>query len=514
VPEPRLRIIGLNKSFAAPVLRDVSLEIGGGEIRAVVGENGAGKSTLVNLLAGLITRDSGDIFLDGEAYEPAGPAQACAAGVSFAAQELSIVGSLSVAENILLRDLPSRARILAQREMRRRARELLNRVGAGHVSTDAKASALSLAERQLVELAKALATDCRLLILDEPTAALATPQARVLHDVVAELAATGVSVIYISHRLDDILQIADTVSVLRDGQIVVTDSTRSVDVHDLVRHMTGSALQYRAASPGRPGDSGPAIEVDRIRTKDLPFPVSFTAAAGEIIGLAGLAGSGRSELLQAVFGLVPLTAGHVVRFCDGERRVIGGARDASSCGMAFLGEDRQAQGLFAGHSILTNVMVPGTPGRDRPLARIERHKERAAARSLVRKLDIRCRDLEQDIGELSGGNQQKALIARWLHRGADVFLLDEPTRGVDIGTRNAIYGLLSELRAAGACILMASGEIDELMGVCDRILVLSGRKPVRMFARGAWSEGAILAAAFEAHAASLAEARHRAAGEP
>ena len=509
MPAPRLVVADLNKAYAAPVLVDVSLELGPGEIRAIVGENGAGKSTLVSIVTGLVRRDGGRLFLDGETYAPSGPADAIAAGVSFAAQELSIVPSLSIAENIFLRNLPARAMILARNDLHRRARGLLQRVGLSEVSPDTKAAELRLAQRQLVEMAKALAIDCRLLILDEPTAALTAPQAEILHAVIANLAANGVSILYISHRLDDVLSVADTVSVLRDGRVVATDTSDALDVPALVRHMTGSSSQYHSDSTPRQAGLTTAIEIDGLCTRELPAPVSFSASAGEIVGVFGLAGSGRSELLQAVFGLTPTTGGHVGRLTNDGRRIVADAGDALRLGMAFLGEDRQTDGVFPGHSVLYNMMVPGAPNSNRPLARIDGDAERAAARSLAGKLDIRCRGLGQNISELSGGNQQKALLARWLHRKADVFLLDEPTRGVDVGTRHVIYALLDELRQAGACILMASSELEELTGICDRILVLSGRRPVRIFERGEWSDTTILAAAFEAHTARLDGGRHR-----
>lgn len=497
--DARLVIQKLNKSYATPVLSDVDLSIASGEIHAIVGENGAGKSTLVNILTGLVGRDSGSILLDDEPYLPERASDAFVSGISFAAQELTTIDTLSVAENIGLRYLPSRFSVVDQQTLNEAAQRMLQLVGLLDVLPDTLVEDLSLADRQLVEIAKALVNDARLLILDEPTAALAAPQAERLHGIIRERAATGTSVIYISHRLEDVLNIADTVSTLRDGRIVMTAPAVALTVPDLVEAMAGQAFRDRSTDTADVISGLPLIKADAITTHDLPKPVSLTGHRGEIIGIAGLAGAGRSELLHALFGLTQLTSGSVCRVEDDQEIRIRNAGHAVRTGFALLGEDRQAMGIYKGQSVLNNMMVPGKPNRDSVLRRIDREAERSAAKILARNLDIRCHDLEQDIAELSGGNQQKALIGRWLHCDADVFLLDEPSRGVDVGTKSTIYDLLLELRQSGKCILIASSEIEELMAVCDRVLVLSARKLVREFRRGDWSETKILAAAFEGH---------------
>jgi ribose transport system ATP-binding protein len=454
----RLLVQNLNKSYAAPVLNDVSLTVAGGEIHALVGENGAGKSTLVNILTGLVEKGSGELLLDGRVYDPGRASDAFAAGVSFAAQELTTIDTLSVAENIGLRSLPSHLSVVDGQGLTETAQRLLNVVGLDGVSPATKVERLSLAERQMIELAKALCSDSRLLILDEPTAALTAPQADRLHQIIRDRAASGTSVIYISHRLEDVLAIADTVSVLRDGRLVMSQAASSLTVEDLVESMAGEVFQKRA---------------------DV------------------VAGAGRSELLHALFGLTPLSSGVVTRTKNGEQVVLRSAGQAVKTGVAFLGEDRQAMGLFNGQSVLANMMLPGKPENASPLRLVDRDRELAAAQALENKLDIRCHGLTQDIAELSGGNQQKALIGRWLNCESDVFLLDEPTRGVDVGTKSAIYDLLFELQSNGKCILLASSEIEELTTVCSRIVVMSGRKLVQTFERGEWSETEILTAAFQ-----------------
>lgn len=501
----RLAVRHLDKSYAAPVLEDVSLSLARGEVHGIVGENGAGKSTLVNILAGLVPKDGGEILLDGEAYAPGNAGDAFTAGVSLAAQELSTIDTLSVAENIGLRQLPARRGVIDRGSLLRTAQTFAAIVGLDARKADMAVGRLSIADRQLVELAKAFSGDARLLLFDEPTAALTSPQADHLHRLIRERASAGASVIYISHRLRDVLDIADTVSVLRDGKLVRSAPAASFTVDKLVVAMAGDVFHRheRRQQDTRPGAA--LIRVESITSAELPEPLSLTGHASEIIGIAGLAGAGRSELLQAIFGLAPLTGGRVLRVVAGEDLSVESASHAVGLGLALLGEDRQSQGLFRGLTLGTNMMLPGRRDDASPFKLIDRRREAAAADTLIRKLDIRCRGRGQDIGELSGGNQQKALIGRWLHRDSDVLLLDEPTRGVDVGTKAAIVELLFELRDQGKCILLTSSEIEELMTVCSRILVLSGRRLVCEFDAQACSDTDILAAAFEAHTRDAAD---------
>jgi ribose transport system ATP-binding protein len=493
----RLTIAGLDKSFAAPVLRNLNLSVAPGEVHALVGENGAGKTTLANILAGNRRKDAGEMLLDGISYEPSCPADAFAAGVALATQELSIVASLSVAENVFLRNLPNNNSVIDKDTLHQGACQLLRQVGLGGVSPRTPARELGVAERQLLELAKALASDCRLLILDEPTAALTAPQVEIVHGIVAERVAAGTSIIYISHRLDDVLRVADTVSVMRDGVVVVSAPAAELSVSDLVVGMTGQSAQQQQEAVPVEVDSPSALEVERLTTGALPHEISFSVRRGEIVGIAGLAGSGRSALLQAVFGLVPLTGGRVRRVDGEEELTIRNATHAVRSGIGFLGEDRQSMGLFAGQSVLTNMMVPGVSRKPSPFRLIDDRRESHTGSEMLARLAIRCRGLDQDVTQLSGGNQQKTLIARWLCADVDIFLLNEPTRGVDVSTKLAIYELLGTLRDNGSAILVASSEVEELIGICDRILVLSSRKLVRTFHRDDWSETGILEAAFQ-----------------
>ncbi len=503
----RLSIQNLNKSYSAPVLTDVSLTVERGEIHAIVGENGAGKTTLGGILAGFTTRDSGRIMLDGVDYRPANPKQAYFAGISCATQELSLIDTLSVAENIAIRNLPRSYSLITKRELLRRAESLLRTVGLAGLDADAQLATLGLAERQLVELAKSLAMDCKALILDEPTAALTSEQAAHVHEIIAQLAQSGVSVIYISHRLKDVLEVSDTVTILRDGRVVTSAPADTLSVARLVQYMSGNLRpdhEHRLPVTGR--TAIPALDVHQITTKELPDEISLRCDTGEIIGIAGLSGSGRSELLNALFGLSPLTGGHISRYAATEAINIDNPGTAKRAGMAYLGEDRQSMGLYSGHSVLMNMM---TPGRSRRFALLKEKTEANAGAELVKTLGIKCNGLDQDIDQLSGGNQQKILIARWLHCKADIFLLDEPTRGIDVGARNMIYHLLSSLRNARKTILIASSEIEELMALSDRILVMSNRKLVREFAAGDWSEAGILAACFSEYLAQTNAITHQ-----
>ncbi|MEM9209764.1 MAG: sugar ABC transporter ATP-binding protein, partial [Pseudomonadota bacterium] len=356
--DARLVIQNLNKAYAAPVLTDVNLAVQKGEIHALVGENGAGKTTLVNILAGLTETNSGVIRLNGRAYAPEKPTDAFAAGVSFAAQELSIIDTLNVAENVQLRRLPRRRGVVDRRKLDHQARDMLALVGLDNVAPARQAAALSLAQRQLLEIAKALAGNPTLLLLDEPTAALNAGQAARVHGILRERANDGASIIYISHRLNDVLDIADTVSVLRDGQVVATRPPSAYSVDKLVSLMAGEALEHTTRAAGQKGDV--RIRAEGVTTARLPWPINLSAHDGEITGLAGLAGAGRSELLHALFGLDARTGGTVTKRCADSDVAIIHAADAVKSGIALVGEDRQSMGLFEGQSVRVNMMLPGT----------------------------------------------------------------------------------------------------------------------------------------------------------
>lgn len=494
---PRLAIRNLGKAYNVPVLRDVSLELHRGEIHGLVGENGAGKSTLINILAGLVELDSGDISLDGQRYAPASVGAAFSAGVSFAAQEPSVIETLSVAENIGLRGLPSRGGVIRRDELADAARRLLDSVGLSSIATSTPAGDLSLGERQLVEIARAICADCRVLMLDEPTAALTSQQAATVHELIRSLAAKGSAVIYVSHRLDDVLDVCDRVTVLRDGVIVSTHASTELDTASLVAEMSGGHVETVSGYSLRGGKRQPALSATGLRSRHLPHAIDLELCPGEVVGIAGLAGAGKSELLSALFGHDRRTSGQVLRHVDngsGEIRDPGGAVRA---GIGYLGEDRRTMGIFPGRSVLDNMMLPDLARH--PIRIIDGRAERADGEALRDRLSIQCDSLAQDIRQLSGGNQQKVLIARWLECGAEVLMLDEPTRGVDVATKFAIHALFTKLAGDGKSLLIASSELDELMTICDRILVMSNRRMVGSFDRDEWSERDLLSAAFSAY---------------
>ena len=502
MPGPRLSIRALCKSFNAPVLRGIDLDVAAGEIHAVVGENGAGKSTLVNILTGLLKPDSGELMLDGEPYRPMSARDGFRAGVSFTAQELSIIEDLDVAENIALRALPRRGAAIDRKRLDAEARRLLDRVGSKATEPNAMAGTLSLADCQLLEFVKAISADCRLLLLDEPTASLNRQQAERIHRVIREMAAHGVAIIYISHRLADVLSIADSITVLRDGKVISTMSATETSVDRMMAEMTGGVIVEAARDHEAAAQGPPMLEARGITTVNLPHEIDLTCHGGEIVGIAGLAGAGKSELLHALFGLDALQSGSVVHHGAASQSPIDNPGEAVHAGIGFLAENRQAMGIFPGMSVLANMMIPRGPF---VLQRVDRAAETKAGENLLSDLGIRCAGLDQPIEQLSGGNQQKALIARWLRRESAVLLLDEPTRGVDVGTKESIYKLLLDLRGSGKAIVMSSSENEELMAICDRIVVLSNRKIVAEFRRGDWSETAILTAAFQAFTNNIRE---------
>ena len=498
----RISVEGVCKSFAAPVLQDVRLEIAAGSIHGIVGENGAGKSTLLSIISGLLTADAGIIKLEGYGYAPESRKESINQGVALASQELSLIETLSVAENILLTALPRKTITIDRNSLEQRARKLMDMLALDSATLHRQVADLSLAQKQLVELAKALSMadeQARLLILDEPTSALTSPQADELHKIIKEKAESGLSVIYVSHRLDDVLRVCDVVSVLRDGEIQLTARASTLDNDALIKAMSGQEMQSRNRQRIREyGDV--RLDVFQLSTAELPNAISLQCHEGEILGIAGLSGSGRSELLHGIFGLEVKHKGRVTLLGKGKNDIyIDSATTAVKHGVALIAEDRKTQGIFASKSISLNTTVAGLGKLASGLSRTVPTREVQASRELIDSLKIKCEGPLQLIDRLSGGNQQKVLIARWLETKADVWLLDEPTRGVDVGSTAAIHEHLRQLRDQGAAIIIASSELEELTTLCDRILVLSNRKAVKTFKRGEWNKELLLEAAFSQH---------------
>ena len=485
---------GLGKSYGVPVLEDVSLELRPGEVHAIVGENGAGKSTLARILAGLVQPDRGHMTLRGQPFAPRGPAEARDQGIAIVHQELSAIVTRTVAETLFLDRLPARAGLIDRRRLRDDARAVLAGVGLDELDPDRPVGRLGLGHRQLVEIAAALARRCDVLLLDEPTAALSPRESDVLFAQMARLRAAGAALVLITHRLEDVARTADRVSVLRDGHLVATRPAAELSRPEIVRFMVGRELGD--AAPRAAATAGDvALRVERLsgpRYRD----VSFEVRRGEIIGLAGLMGAGRTEVLRAVFGADRPTSGHVFVGAGAVAPArIASPGDATRLGLALLTEDRKTQGLLLPMSVRANVTLGSLRRVAGALGILRTRAEDALARPAVESLGVRARSLAQPVRELSGGNQQKVLLGRALLHDPAVLLLDEPTRGVDVGARDEVHRLLRELAARGKAIVVASSELEELFALADRILVLAAGRVTASFARGAWSAQAVMAAA-------------------
>lgn len=499
----RILVEGLSKSFATPVLNGINMEVKAGSIHGLVGENGAGKSTLSNIISGLLKPDAGIVKLGGDRFAPADRRESLSKGIALASQELSLVDTLSVAENILLSALPQKAIQIDQKKARARAASLRDLVGLNDVALSTQVAKLSLAQKQLVEFAKALSMpkeQTQLLILDEPTSALTDPQSNRLHQIIKDRAEEGLSVIYISHRLDEVLEVCDIVSILRDGEIRLTAPSNSLDSSELIKVMSG--MELLCHSKEAPRNFGSLrLQVEQFSSADLPNPVSLQCHVGEVVGIAGLSGAGRSELLHGIFGLGTERQGQVILYESNRQIEIDSANTAVKNGMAMIAEDRKSQGIFATKSISLNTTVAGLSKLGGSLSAIAPKREFQVSEELIDRLKVACEGPLQLIERLSGGNQQKVLIARWLETEARIWLLDEPTRGVDVGSKLAIHNHLRELRDQGAAMIIASSELEELTALCDRILVLSNKKVVAIFNRGQWSKQLLLEAAFSEHQA-------------
>ncbi len=486
---------GIAKTFpGVQALRRVDFDLCAGEVHALVGENGAGKSTLTRIIAGVEVPDSGRMLLANAPYEPTSRTDAETSGVRMVMQELNLIGNLTVAENIFMERLPNRLGFIDYHKLHDAARQVMAKVGLGDVDPGTPVKSLGVGRQQMVEIAAGLSRQCRILALDEPTASLTDSEVGLLFTQIRRLKAEGVGIIYISHRIEEVLRIADRVTVLRDGQLVGTHATRGLGPEVIIRMMVGRDLGNECLAPSGL-KRAVALRVVGLTRGDRVRGVSFEAFQGEVLGVAGLMGSGRTETMRAIFGADTPEGGAVYLHGRTEPASIRRPSDAVRQGIALLTEDRKEQGLFLPLPVRANVSIARLGALSR-LGWIDASQERRVACEYVGSLGIKCSCVEQAVGQLSGGNQQKVVIAKWLHRDCGILIFDEPTRGIDVGAKFEIYRLLADLAARGKAIIVVSSDLKELMAICNRILVLSAGKVAGTFDRGAWSEEAIMAAAF------------------
>lgn len=477
-PPPLLTMSAIAKSFpGVRALDGVDLDVQAGEVHCLLGQNGAGKSTLIKVLAGAHQPDQGEIHWQGRPVRLKSPVAAMRLGIATIYQELDLVEGLTVAENVFLGHELATGGFLHPRSARAATADLLARLGHPEIPADALVGSLPAAGQQIVSMARALSHDVRLIVMDEPSAALDPDEVDNLFRIVGDLTGDGVAVVYISHRLEEIRRIGDRVSVLKDGRVAARGlPARTTPTRDIVALMTGRDVEYAFperpapdASAEDPGEGQAVLRLEGLARAGEFEPLDLDLRPGEIVGLAGLVGSGRSEILETVYGARRPTAGRVL--VDGRPLRPGSVTAAVRAGLGLAPEERKAQGLLMLESITRNVSVSSLARFSRA-GWLDRGAERAAAREAVRDLSLRPDDPERPVRTLSGGNQQKAVLARWLLRGCRVLLLDEPTRGVDVGARAELYALIRRLADDGVAVLLVSSELPEVLGLADRVLVL------------------------------------------
>jgi ribose transport system ATP-binding protein len=504
--DPLLQVSGLWKSYATPVLLDVAFDLHAGEVHALVGENGAGKTTLARILAGLVQPDQGHMTLRGRPYAPRTKREAQQLGVRLVPQELNLIGNLTVAENIFLDHLPHRAGWIQRRQLLTQARTLLEQVGLGQLDPACLVKTLGVGQQQLVEIAAGLSQRCAVLILDEPTAALSGAEVDRLFDQVARLKAAGTGIVYISHRLEEIQRIADRISVLRDGRMQTTQPASALTLQQMVRLMVGRPIDQAIRRRSKP--PGPiALRVVGLSRPPAVRDVSFQLHWGEILGFAGLMGSGRTETMRALFGADLPIRGQIFLHGSSHPVTIRSPRDAVRYGLALLTEDRAAQGLLLPLPIRANLTLPSLPAFSRVAGWLCRAAERLEASRWTHRLGVRCHSIEQRVCELSGGNQQKVVVGKWLLRDCDILIFDEPTRGIDVGAKFDLYQVLDQLADRGKALIVVSSDLKELLALCDRIAVMSAGRLVATFQRHEFAEERILAAALSGYLSSKTHER-------
>jgi ribose transport system ATP-binding protein len=469
IVSPLLEMRAISKRFPGVTALDgVDFELERGEVHVILGENGAGKSTLIKMLSGAYQPDEGEILFEGVPVRIPSAAVAQSLGISTIYQEFNLVPQLTVAENVFLGRQPRRLGIVDRRRMREEARRLLERIKV-RVDPDTRVSALGVAQRQMVEIAKALSLEARVLIMDEPTASLSGQEVQRLFEIVRGLEQEEVGVIFISHHLEEVTEIGDRVTVLRDGKLV-GQVPATTDHSELVRMMVGRSIEDQF--PRRPPEIGDVLlEVWDLSREGVLEDVSLRVRAGEVVGIAGIVGAGRTELARAIFGVDPVDSGEV--WVEGRRMERFDPREAKNRGIGFITEDRQGQGIVPPLSVAENLVLASLE-ETTSVGLVNRREQRSRAQKMIEELNIRTPGPEQEVRYLSGGNQQKTVIGKWLLADSRVLIMDEPTRGIDVGAKVEIYELMNELTEQGAGILMISSDLPEVLGMSDRILVMAG----------------------------------------
>ncbi len=491
---PVLEVVDVSKRFSGVQALDaVSLSVARGEIHGLVGENGAGKSTLLNVVGGVSHPDAGSVRVNGRVVGLLNPTDAQRLGITFVHQELSLFPALDVATNLLISDLPSHASVFVDRRATKdTARKVLARVGLGHIDPDRLVRDLRPGERQLVEIARCLVQRTNILVLDEPTSSLTEGEIERLFQLIRDLRSQGVSVLYVSHRLNEVFVLCDRVTVLRDGRRVGTVRVDEIDNAGLIEMILGHSLVARERGEA-PADSREVLRVENLTRGRAVLDVTFGIRAGEIVGLAGVLGSGRTEVARLLFGLDRLDEGAI--FVHGAKAAIGGPADAIRLGMGFVTEDRHREGLVLEKPLVDNIVLASLSSLRTWFGWMRARAEEAAAERQRKSLKIAAPTVRRLVKYLSGGNQQKVVIAKWLETHPEIFILDEPTRGIDVGTKEEVYHLIIDLAAAGAAILFISSEIPELVRLCNRVLVMRSGRIVAQLVGDAITAQSVLASA-------------------
>ena len=460
---------GIDKSFGTnQVLKNAGFYLKDGEVHALMGENGAGKSTLMKILTGVYTRDAGTVYVDGKEVLYKSPQEAEKAGIVFIYQELNVLFDLTVEENLFMgKEITKGFGICDKKAMREKAQEIMDRMGV-NIPVTALMSDLSVGQQQMVEICKALMVDAKVLIMDEPTAALTQSETKILFEVIKSLREKGVSIVYISHRMEEIFELCDRITVLRDGTYVDTRYIKDINMDDIVQMMIGRTIGERF--PKRDVQIGEEVlRVEGLTHEKLFHDIDFSVKAGEVLGFSGLMGAGRTEIMQAIFGNIPVKSGKI--FIEGKEVVIKNPRQAIKAGIGFITEDRKTEGLLLEKSIAENIEIANLNKISKNSV-LQAAKQKEIVKKGIEEFRIRCFGPDHECHNLSGGNQQKVVLAKWIYTDPKILILDEPTRGVDIGAKKEIYSVINDLAAKGVAVILVSSELPEVLGMSDRITVV------------------------------------------